>query len=366
MKINQMEPTYGKEEKEAIVKYLDSGAWLMEHKQTHMLEKMMCDITGAKYSVAVPNGTLTLIAGLKALGVKPGDEVIVPDYTIIASATCASFIGAKPVFVDVEDKTYGIDVNHLKQRITDKTKAVVLVSINGRPPAHWDSILSVCDKKNIPILEDSAQSLGSYYNGGVSKVHIGRLGLIGSFSFSVSKIVTMGNGGILVTDDKEIFEELCFMKNFGRLKGGMDRNYYPGIDLKFNDVLATIGIEQLKKLSDRINRKKVMYKLYENKLKNVDKIEFIKTDLKYTSPWMNDILLPNSEVREKLINHLSEKGIGSRKFYPAIHTQEPFASDTRFYNSTKVSKRGLWLPSSLKLTNNQIMNICNEIKNCLE
>lgn len=363
--INQMEPTYGKEEKKAVAKYLDSGAWLMEHKQTHKLEEMLCKITGAKYAMMVPNGTLTLIAALKALGVKPGDEVIVPDYTIIASATCASFIGAKPILCDVEKETYGLDVSHLKQLITNKTKAVILVSINGRPPTHWDSILTLCDHKGIPILEDSAQALGSYYDT-PKKMHIGRLGKIASFSFSISKIVTMGNGGTIITDDDSIYKELKFMKNFGRLKGGMDRNYYPGIDLKFNDVLATIGIEQIKKLNDRIKRKKEMYKLYETELQSIDSIHFIKTDLKYTTPWMNDILLPDENIREKLIKHLDSKGIGSRKFYPAIHTQEPFPSNTRFYNSTKVSKRGLWLPSSLKLKDEDIIMICKEIKEIMK
>jgi len=365
--IPQMEPTYGKEEKEAVAKYLDSDAWLMEHKQTHKMEEMMCKITGSEYAVMVPNGTLTLIASLVAAGVKPHDEVIVPDYTIIASATCASFIGARPVFCDVENKTYGLDVQHLNQLITDKTKAIILVSINGRPPAHALDIIRLADEYQIPVIEDSAQALGSYYDFTPFDAHIGTLGLIGSFSFSVSKIVTMGNGGTIVTDDEDIYKELLFLKNFGRLKGGMDRNYYPGIDLKFNDVLATIGIEQLKKLDDRIKRKKEMYKLYEEQLQNCDKVEFIDTDLQITSPWMNDILLPDETTREKLIQHLSGKGIGSRKFYPAIHTQEPFPSPhTRFFNSTKVSKRGLWLPSSLKLTDEDIVMICDEVKKGLK
>jgi len=363
MKINQTEPLYGIEEKKALIKYLDSGAWLMEHTQTHALEKMICDKTGAKYCHMVPNGTLTLIAGLIALGVKPGDEVIVPDYTIVASATCASFIGAKPVFVDVDSETFGIDFDCLKQKITKKTKAIVLVSMNARPARDWKEIFDFAREKEIPILEDSAQCLGSYYNVNGTKVHMGTLGKVGSFSFSMSKIITMGCGGAVITDDEDISKEIGFMKNFGRYKGGMDVNFYPGIDMKFNDLQAVIGIEQMKTLEWRVKRKKEMYELYKKYLENV--VDFVKTDLEYTCPWMNDIMLKSKDERDKVIKHLESKGIATRKFYPAIHTQKAYDIKGNFPNSIDISNRGLWLPSSLKLTDAEIEYICNLIEGCL-
>jgi len=362
--INQMEPLYGKEEKEAVDKYLNSGAWLMEHKKTRELEQIMCNITKAKYACMVPNGTLSLIAGLKALGVKPGDEVIIPDYTIIASATCASFIGAKPVLCDVEMKSGAIDPIDLANKITGKTKAIILVGINGRQPYSWDTIFEIAKENQVPILEDSAQCLGSYYDCGNYKQHMGTMGKIGSFSFSISKIVTMGNGGTIITNDKEIYNELKFMKNFGRLKGGIDKNFYPGIDLKFNDVLATIGIEQLKKLKQRIKRKKEIFKLYRYLLDGF--VDFFDTDLKITSPWMSDILLRNKVERAKVIAYLDSKKIGTRKFYPAIHTQKAYNIKGNFPNAVEISERGLWLPSSLKLTNDEIEYVCKEIKKGLK
>jgi len=365
MKIEQIEPVYGIEEKQAVADYLNTDSWLMEHKKTRELEQMICDLTRVKHCHMVPNGTLTLMAGLVACGVKPGDEVIVPDYTIIASATCASFIGAKPVFCDIEPFSFGIDVNHLKQRITDKTKAIVLVHMNARPAKDWVEIFEVAQEKNIPVIEDSAQCLGSYYDVGESKIHMGTLGDVGSFSFSASKIITMGCGGAVVTHDEEISNEIKLMKNFGRLKGGRDVNLYPGIDLKYNDIQAVIGIEQMKKVPYRVKRKKEMYKLYEEQLSDI--IKFVDTDLKYTCPWMVDILLRSKAERAKLIAYLTSKGIGTRKFYPAIHTQQAFTvKDTRFYHSTDISNRGLWLPSSMNLDDETIVDICKEVKKGLK
>jgi len=363
-KINQMEPTYGIEEKKAIMEYLDSGAWLMEHKQTRELEKMLADFIGTKYCNMVPNGTLSLSAALTVLGIKPGDEVIVPDYTIIATATAASFIGAKPVFVDIERDSCAIDAVDLANNITNKTKAIMLVSINGRQARDWDLIYEIAEEHGIPVVEDAAQCLGSYYDVGKYKQHIGTLGHIGSFSFSISKIITMGSGGFVITDDEKIDEEIKLLKNFGRVKGGIDVNIYPGIDLKFNDVLATIGIEQMKKLPMRIKRKKEMYKLYRDLLQDVKGVKFFDTDLKITSPWMVDMLVENPK---KLAETLNKKNIGTRGFYPALHTQKPYELVIGDFSiSDYISQHGIWMPSYLSLTDEEIKFICDEVKKGLK
>jgi len=327
----------------------------MEHKQTRKLEKMICDFTGAKYCCMVPNGTLSLSAALLAYDCKPGWEIIIPDYTVIATATSASFVGAKPILCDVERETACLDYNYLKKLVNGNVWAVMLVSINGRMPKNFDAIKELCARNDLTLIEDSAQSLGSLYKG----QQIGTFGDIGSFSFSISKVITMGSGGAVITNNKQAYEKLCLMKNFGRLKGGIDKNIYPGIDLKYNDVLATIGIEQMKKLPRRIKRRKEMYALYHSLLS--DKVEFLETDLSQTSPWMVDIYLKNEKEKNKVINHLNKKDINTRLFYPAIHTQKLFCSEGEFPNSVDISNRGLWLPSSHKLTNEDITYICREI-----
>lgn len=364
-KIPQIEPVFDDKEKKAIIEYLDTKPWLMEHTKTEELEKMICKLTGAKYCSMVPNGTLSLTAGLVTLGIKPGDEVIVPDYTIIATATAASFIGAKPVFVDIEPDTFAIDIKHLKHRITNKTKAIILVSINARPARDWVEILEIAKKKSIPVIEDAAQCLGSYYNVEEAKVHMGTLGEIGSFSFSASKIISIGSGGAVITDSKSIHTEIELMKDFGREHGGRDINIYPGIDLKYTDLQAVVGIEQMKKLPARVKRKKEMYKLYKEQLEGT--VGLVETDLKYTAPWLNDIMLESKDERTKLCEYLNKKGIGTRNFYPAIHTQKPFAfGENRFYVSTDVASRGVWLPSSMSLTDEDIIYVCDHVKKGLK
>jgi len=363
--INQMEPYYDEEDIKAVTDYLHSGKWLMEHKETEKLEQMICDVTKSKYCSMVPNGTLSLTAGLVALGIKPGDEVIIPDYTIIATATASSFIGAKPVFVDIEPEAFAIDVEHLKERITNKTSAIMLVHMNARPPRDWVEITRIAQDEGIPIIEDAAQCLGSYYDVDSIKVHMGTIGKIGSFSFSMSKIITMGSGGAVITDDEHVYKEIELMKNFGREQGGIDKNIYPGIDLKYTDLQAVLGISMLKKLPERVKRKKSMYKLYREQLDGV--VEFPKTNLKYTAPWMVDIMCRSRAQRVRLIMNLEKAGIQTRKFYPAIHSQPPFfCADSRYHVASDVSSRGLWLPSSLKLTDEEIIYVCDEVKKVLK
>src|SRR3989344_1270245 len=157
--INQMEPWYGKEEKNAILKCLNYGGWLMEFKKTEEFEKMICEYTGARYCSIVSNGTISLFLALKALGIKKGDEVIVPDYTMIATPNAVIMAGAKPVFVDVDDSLC-LNTELVKKAITPKTKAVIHVSINGRA-GDLNKLKKLCKDRGIYLMEDAAQSLGS-------------------------------------------------------------------------------------------------------------------------------------------------------------------------------------------------------------
>ncbi|GAG07440.1 unnamed protein product, partial [marine sediment metagenome] len=200
--------------------------------------------------------------------------------TMLATATALQLHGAKPVFVDVERDTLCIDFEDFKRK-SGMAKALMLVSINGRYPSHVDEIIEYCKDKNIIIIEDAAQSLGSFHNG----KHVGTLGDVGSFSFSMPKIITMGGGGCLITNNKEIYDQIQMIKNFGRRKGGGHDHEIMGFNFKFNDLQATIGIEQMKKLGKRATRKKEMYWFYEHYLRDVKGIQLIDTNLKETTPW---------------------------------------------------------------------------------
>src|SRR3989344_5556898 len=328
-KISQIEPWLGVEEQNAVFEYMKSGGWLTEFKKTREFEKMIADYVGSKYCSVVNNGTVSLSIALMALGIGKDNEVIVPDYTMIASAN-----------------------------------AIMLVTINGRYP-DMEAFVNFCKERNIFLLEDAAQSLGSRYlptdRYGNGK-HLGTFGAIGSFSFSMPKVITTGQGGALVTDDEELYKKILKIKDFGREKAGVDYHETMGYNFKFTDLQSVIGIEQMKKLEWRVERKKEMTRLYENLLKDINGLSFIKTNTENTSPWFIDILV-EPEKREGLIRFLEEKGIGTRPFYPAIHTQPPYNwVEGSFDNSEYISKRGLWLPSSSFLKDEDIEYICNSIK----
>lgn len=350
-----MEPWYGDEEKKSLIEYLNSGGWLMEFKKTREFEHMICDYTGARYCSVYPNGTLTLFAILKALNISRGNEVIVPDYTMIATINSVKLAGAKPVVVDIDKKSLCVDVSAVKKALTSKTKAVIHVSINGRA-GDLESLVKFCNKKSLFLIEDAAQSLGSLYG----NKHLGRFGVAGSFSFSVPKIITTGQGGAIITDDEDIYNRVSKIKDFGRISDGVDIHITLGWNFKFTDIQAVIGIEQMKKLPWRVKRKRVIYSLYKDKLQNVKEVKFIDTDLKNVSPWFIDVLV---EERENLINYLKQNGIGSRPFYPPIHTQKIYSKVTgNFANSINCTRKGLWLPSSSKLDDEEINYICSKVR----
>ncbi len=353
--INQVEPVYGKEEVKAVNEYLHSGGWLMEFKKTQEFEQAIGRFTGTKYCSVVSNGTVSLFIALKSLGIGHGDEVIVPDITMAATPNAVILSGATPVFVDIEEESLCLDVRKVERAITKKTKAVMHVSLNGRA-GELSKLKKLCRNKKIHLIEDAAQSLGSFYRG----KHIGTYGVIGSFSFSVPKIITTGQGGALITDNLKLHEQIKRLKDFGRLQGGADFYEQIGWNFKFTDLQAVIGIEQMKKLKKRIIRKKKIFKLYQELLSKIKIVKFIKTDLKQTTPWFVDIFVPQ---REKLMVYLKENQIGSRIIYPALHSQPVYNIMKGNYSvSKKVAASGLWLPSAVSLTDRQIKYVCQKIK----
>jgi perosamine synthetase len=356
-RINQMEPWLSEEEKEAMIQYLNSGGWLTEFKKTREFEQLIANYVGCRYASAVNNGTVSLIIALIALGIGGEDEVIVPDYTMIASANAIVLTGARPVLVDIDAKNLCLDLNLTEKAVTPRTKAIMLVTINGRCP-NMEEVLALASKYNLYLIEDAAQSLGSRYKG----KHLGSFGDVGSFSFSVPKIITTGQGGALVTNNEELFTRISKIKDFGRPKSGVDYHEIMGFNAKFTDLQAVIGIEQMKKLDWRVKRKKEMYELYRHSLQDVEPIKFIDTNLKDCSPWFIDILVDGKGVRDDLTSFLNERGIGNRPFYPTIHTQPPYSRIKGNFNvSESISRKGLWLPSSSFLSDEDINRVCTEI-----
>ena len=351
-----MEPWFGIEERDALNEYMSNGGWVTEFNKTEEFEKSIADYTGVKHCILVNNGTISLTLAALACEIGAGDEVIVPNFTMIATPNSVKMIGARPVFVDVEKETLCLDLDLVKKAITPKTKAIMLVSANGRYPISGiQAFCEFCRERELVLIEDSAQALGSFYPNGR---HIGTVGQIGSFSFSSPKIISTGQGGALVTDDDGIAYKIRKLKDFGRSGGGSDIHSTIGYNFKFTDIQAVIGIEQMKKLSWRIERKKKILELYKEKLKDVSQIQFFQQDLKSTTPWFIDILAEN---RDGLQNHLKKKNIGTRVMYPPINEQNAYVYPGSFPVSSIIGEKGLWLPSANQLSDSDINTICMEI-----
>lgn len=355
--IPQMIPWFGDEETDAVTSYMRSGGWITEFKQTEAFERAIAAYTGSRHCIVTNNGTISLTLAAVAAGIGAGDEVIVPNYTQIATPNSVLMIGAIPVFVDVEPNTLCLDIDLVRRAITPKTRAISLVAANGRyPDAGIAAFEALAAEHGLILIEDSAQALGCFYPDGR---HIGTVGAIGSFSFSVPKIISTGQGGCLVTNDDELARKLRKLKDFGRSGGGNDIHDSIGWNFKFTDVQAAIGIEQMKKLDARVALKKQMWFAYRDGLAGIDGISLFEQHVEHGPPWFIDTL---AERREELIQHLKAGGIGSRVMYPPINAQEAYAFPGSYPVSERVGREGLWLPSSAQLSAVEIDRVCNAIR----
>lgn len=341
--IPQIHPTIGDAEASAVSDYIKSGGWLTENHRTRLFEQKICEFLNISYCAAVPNGTIGLILSLMACGIGRGDKVAVPALTMIATANAVRFVGATPVFYDV-DENGCLDFLQIKE----KTDAIIYVSLNGRC-GDMDALREFCDKNYIVLIEDACQSLGSEY--GLKK--IGTVGDVGVFSLSPQKIITTGQGGLIVTNKDFISNEVKKLKDFGRNSSGTDFHPFFGINAKYTDVQATIGIEQLKTIQYRMEKKKVIYGWYQEKLG-----KFMKPLHVGCVPWFVDIYTP---FRDLLFSQLEKHEIKTRKMYPVIPHQPCYGQHGSYPVSKMMSERGLWLPSSIDLSYYDVDLICKRI-----
>ncbi len=345
-----------------INEYILSDGYFTEFKHTEEFERRIADFLQVKYCVVVNNGTISLSLALLAYGIKPGDRVLVPNITMIATCNAVKLIGAVPVFVDVEYENICMDISRASDMIVEENiKAVIYVTFNGR--SHSFEKLSNferhCNDFHIPVIYDNAQSFGSCDDGG----HFINCGdSIGSFSFSMPKIITTGQGGCLVTNDYEHYQYIRKLKDFGRSSGGVDHHESFGINCKFTEMQAIMGINQIESIYERVEKKKAIYDLYRDTLKP---LITNKPRHKNEVPWFVDIYI---EKRDELKQFLFEHGINTRIMYPAL-TNQPCnikdIKDDKIFMSREIARTGLWLPSSLNLSVNKIDFICCRIKEFL-
>ena len=354
--IPQMEPLITDAEIAAVDRYMRSGGWLTEFHETRRFERAIAEATGARHCVAAPSGTMALFLALAACGLEPGDEVIVPDFTMAATATAVILAGGTVVFADIEPRTMCLDLAAVERAISDRTTAIVFVSINGRTPPDIAGRIDGWRRRGLRVIEDAAQSLGSYAGGR----HLGTLGDCGCLSFSSQKLVTTGQGGAVVTSDDGLHETMCLLRDFGRKEGGTDRYLRVGWNLKFTDLQAVVGLQQMARLAALVARKRDLFAWYEEALGGVRHVALPPTDVAQITPWFIDVLV-DGDARAPLAAHLRAAGIGTRPFYPALHAEPAFAAPGSFPVAEEVSRRGLWLPSSLRLERADVLRIVRAI-----
>tara|TARA_Y100000389_G_C17470236_1_gene529780 strand:+ start:1982 stop:3826 length:1845 start_codon:yes stop_codon:yes gene_type:complete len=350
--IMQHRPTFEKEEALATYNYMIEDNFITEHKKTKELENIICNYLDCKHCIMTTSGTVAIILALMSLNLKEGDEVIVPNYTMIATINAVKFLKLVPIIIDVDSETYTLNCQEMEKNITSKTKCVIHVSLNNRY-SKLNEIVNYCNENNIYLIEDSAQSLGCRFNG----KSLGTFGKVGCFSLSTPKIISTGQGGFCVTDDDELAKKMNMIKNFGRRESGQDNFEVFGINFKYTDLQAVICIEQMKKLDYRVKRMQEMYKLYYENLKNI--VKMIPSLNEEWLPWFIDIYISD---RDDLMKFLKQHKVGVRPVYGEINKTNIYNSDIVFRNSNYVCNNGLFLPSYITLTNNEIIYICKLIK----
>ena len=352
------QPDLSGNEKKYVNECIDSSWISSKGSFIGRFETTFADRIGVQHATSVCNGTVALHLALLALGVGPGDEVIVPTLTYIAPVNAITYTGATPIFVDSLPDTWQIDPEDVVRKLTPKTKAILPVHLYGQA-CDMSRLKSIAEQHRIFIVEDCAEAFGTY----VGKAHVGTLSDIAVFSFFGNKSITTGEGGMVVSNDLTLIERARHFKGQGL---ATHREYWHdviGYNYRLTNIASAIGVAQLERADEFLARKQLIAERYRAKLAHIP-ITFQKIDPDTThSHWMISILTRSPEQREPLRQALATAGIETRPlFYPA-HTMPMYAHSYRRYPVAEdLSWRGINLPSWPGLTDEQVGQICSVIE----
>ncbi len=303
--------------------------------RVRQFEKLLSKFSKSKFAVAVNSGTAALQASLYALDIKSGDEVLIPSFTFVATANSVKSVGAKPVFVDILKDNYTMNPDDLRKKITKRTKAVIPVHLYGHI-AYMKEILEITTKNNLKIIEDASQSLGSKLNG----KHSGTFSQLGCFSLYAAKVMTSGEGGAIITDDKKLFEKLKQIRNHGLSKNNLTTMF--GLNLRLPEINAAIAKVQMKKLPGLLGKRKKNAQILTELLKNCDIIPPKQRKGETLNWYLYTIALKN---RNNIMKKLNSSGIGAAVYYsPPIHKTPYYKTKTKLPNTDWAACHVLSLP----------------------
>jgi len=329
-------------------------------------EEKFSNYIGCDYGIAVSNGSAALDIAIKALNIGPGDEVIMPAFTIISPAQSVVTAGAIPVLIDSDPLTWNMDVTQIEAKITPKTKAILVVHIYGLP-VHMEPVLQLAKKYNLKVVEDAAEMHGQTYKGKMC----GSFGDISIFSFYPNKHITTGEGGMLLTNDDELAKRCKKLRNLCfEPQGPRFVHYELGWNYRMTNLQAALGLAQLEQIDNFVEKKKVMGAVYQKELSHLKTKGYLlpleKTDYSENIYWVFGLVAPEQDQKEKMVLHLTENKIGTRPFFWCMHEQPVFQKMGLFRNekypvAEKLARNGFYLPSGLGLQSQEMKTIIQKI-----
>jgi len=362
------EPLIGEREIEYVLNCLKTGWISSAGKYIQKFEEKWAEYCGMKYGVAVSNGTTALETAVACIGIEPGDEIIMPTFTIISCALAIIRNGGVPVLIDSEPRTWCVDVTKISEKITLKTRAIMPVHIYGHP-VDMDPVKELAKKYNLVIIEDAAEAHGAEYKG----KKCGGLGDISCFSFYANKIITTGEGGMLLTNNKEYEEKARSLRN---LCFRQDRRFYHtelGHNFRLTNIQAAIGLAQLERIDELIEKKRWIGRNYNERLKDISGL-ILPTEEPWAKNvyWMYGVILDEStsiDAKEFALC-LRKQGVDTRPFFLGMHEQPLFHEmglfkDEHYPVAEMIARQGLYLPSGLTLIEEEIDIVTNAVRKAL-
>ncbi len=346
--IRVCEPDITSREMRYVMDAVKTGQISGMARYVKLFEAAFARKTGTRYAIAVNSGASALFLGLWALHIRKGDEVIVPTLTMAASANAVAQCGANPVFVDCEPNG-NIDVTQIEKKITKRTKAIMPVHIYGHP-CDMNAIWTLARKYRLYIVEDAAEAQGALYK----SRRVGTLGDMACFSLYANKLVTTGEGGMITTDNKTLAHEISKLRDHYFSGKGKNRYYHKkmGWNMKLSSILAALGLAQVERLNELVNKRRANAKYYTQGLSPLKNHLIFPTEKKGIRSvyWTYGIVLKNRGPRDKLIDYLAKHGVESRAFFIPMHQQPLYRTKGPFPISERLSRSGLYIPSSSHLS----------------
>ncbi|RZG49143.1 DegT/DnrJ/EryC1/StrS family aminotransferase [Acinetobacter wuhouensis] len=365
------EPLLNGNEKKYLNECIDTGWISSEGPFITRFEHEMSAYVGRKYAVAVTNGTAALEMAIVALDIQAGDEVIMPSFTIISCAQAVVKAGAIPVLVDSEYDSFNMCVEQIEAKITKKTKAIMIVHIYGLP-VDIDPILKLAKKYDLRVIEDAAEMHGQTYN----NKKCGSFGGISIFSFYPNKHITTGEGGMILTDDENIYNRCKSLRNLGFSSDSSKRFIHEelGWNLRMTNLQAALGVAQLERIEECVEKKRWIGNLYQELLKDIEGINLPIKSKKFSENiyWVFAITLKDehSKTAQQVMKELGAKGIGTRPFFYPMHQQPVFKKMNLFQNESypnaeKLYENGFYIPSGLALSEQEILEVVMAMREIL-